>query len=59
MKPSGAEADEPEIDIENEIQDEVRSMRKPQGKPLFTNVRIDVQCGKVADEQYTARCSPN
>lgn len=34
-----------DIDIESEINDEVQGMRKPQGKPLFTNVRVDVQCG--------------
>lgn len=34
-----------DIDVESEINDEVQGMRKPQGKPLFTNVRVDVQCG--------------
>lgn len=40
-----------EADIEAEIKDEVKSMKKPAGKTLFTNVRIDLQCGELL-----ARC---
>lgn len=42
---SKAVRDEDEIDIEAEINAEVQSMQKPTEKPLFTNVKVDVQCG--------------
>jgi len=37
---------EPEFDIEAEIAAEVKGLRKPTSEPLFTNVKVDVQCGK-------------
>jgi hypothetical protein len=47
----GAEAEqdvkpEPEFDIEAEIAAEVKGLRKPTSEPLFTNVKVDVQCGE-------------
>jgi len=33
------------MDIEAEIAAEVKDMRKPTTGPLFTNVKVDVQCG--------------
>lgn len=47
-KGSGAkkEGDGEELDIEAEINQEVENMQRPTEQPLFTNVRIDVQCGK-------------
>jgi len=34
-----------EPDIEKEIEAEVAGIRKPESEPLFTHVRVDVQCG--------------
>lgn len=39
--------EKPEIDIEADIAAEVKSMRRPTTEPLFTNVRMDVQCGML------------
>jgi hypothetical protein len=38
--------EKPEFDIEADIAAELKSMRRPTTEPLFTNVRMDVQCGK-------------
>ena len=35
-----------EINIEAEIQQELADIRKPQAKPLFWSIKLDVQCGK-------------
>ena len=35
-----------EFDIEAEIAAEVKGLRKPTSEPLFTNVKVDVQCGE-------------
>lgn len=45
---AGASDDEGdgEINIEAEIQQELADIRKPQSKPLFWSIRLDVQCGK-------------
>ena len=37
---------EPEFDIAAEIEAEVKGLRKPTSEPLFTNVKVDVQCGE-------------
>jgi len=34
-----------ENDIEAEIQQELNDLHKPKEKPLFANVRMDIQCG--------------
>lgn len=38
--------DDAEISIEDEIKQELADIRKPQAKPLFVPVRLDVQCGE-------------
>jgi hypothetical protein len=35
-----------EINIEAEIQQELADIRKPQAKPLFWSIKLDVQCGE-------------
>lgn len=35
-----------EINIEAEIQQELQDIRKPQAKPLFWSIKLDVQCGE-------------
>ena len=35
-----------EINIEAEIQQELQDIRKPQDKPLFWSIKLDVQCGQ-------------
>lgn len=45
-KPHGT--DEGEADIEAEIQQELSELKKPKEKPLFANVRMDIQCGMYA-----------
>ena len=42
---AAVQADDPSMDIEAEIAAEVKDMRKPTTDPLFTNVKVDVQCG--------------
>jgi tRNA acetyltransferase TAN1 len=39
-----------EINIEADIQQELADIRKPQEKPLFWSIRLDVQCGR--DSRY-------
>lgn len=36
-----------EINIEAEIQQELADIRKPQSKPLFWSIKLDVQCGRL------------
>jgi len=43
---------EPEFDIEAEIAAEVKGLRKPTSEPLFTNVKVDVQCGKSTPSAF-------
>jgi len=45
---AAAKEDELAIDIEAEIAAEVKDMRKPTTDPLFTNVKVEVQCGMFA-----------
>lgn len=52
----GRLADEEALDIEAEIQDEVQSLKSSRGISLFTNVKIDVQCGK--NDTMHANASP-
>jgi len=40
-----AKEDDLAMDIEAEIAAEVKDMRKPTTGPLFTNVKVEVQCG--------------
>jgi len=43
--PAAPREDDLALDIEAEIAAEVKDMRKPTTDPLFTNVKVDVQCG--------------
>jgi hypothetical protein len=44
-----------EINIEAEIQQELADIRKPQAKPLFWSIKLDVQCGELS--YLTSCCS--
>jgi hypothetical protein len=44
--------DKSEFDIEADIAAEVKSMRRPTTEPLFTNVRMDVQCGMLSSSLF-------
>jgi len=46
---------EPEFDIEAEIAAEVKGLRKPTSEPLFTNVKVDVQCGESLPSSLCSR----
>lgn len=45
---AGGKEDDVVLDIEAEIAAEVKDMRKPTTDPLFTNVKMEVQCGKFS-----------
>jgi len=50
---AASKEDDLAMDIEAEIAAEVKDMRKPTTDPLFTNVKVEVQCGMFVSSSYT------